>query len=143
MKLCQKFGLIDGVNWYNHKPAKVVENGRVKILWDFNIKTDHVIQHRRPDIVVLYKIERKYHLIDITVNGDKKIESKEQEKIDNYRELRREVKKIWKLSVVVVVPVVIGALGVTPKRLEDWLKKLLPKAALLGTAEVIRQVLET
>ena len=92
---------------------------------------------------MLYKIERKYHLIDITVNGDKKIESKEQEKIDNYRELRREVKKIWKLSVVVVVPVVIGALGVTPKRLEDWLKKLLPKAALLGTAEVIRQVLET
>ena len=135
--------MIDGVNWYNHKPAKVVENGRVKILWDFNIQTDHVIQHRRPDIVVLYKIERKYHLIDITVNGDKKIESKEQEKIDNYRELRRKVKKIWKLSVVVVVPVVIGALGVTPKRLEDWLKKLLPKAALLGTAEVIRQVLET
>ena len=135
--------MIDGVNWYNHKPAKVVENGRVKILWDLNIQTDHVIQHRRPDIVVLYKIERKYHLIDITVNGDKKIESKEQEKIDNYRELRREVKKIWKLSVVVVVPVVIGALGVTPKRLEDWLKKLLPKAALLGTAEVIRQFLET
>ena len=135
--------MIDGVNWYNHKPAKVVENGRVKILWDFIIQTDHVIQHRRPDIVVLYKIERKYHLIDITVNGDKKIGSKEQEKIDNYREVRREVKKIWKLSVVVVVPVVIGALGVTPKRLEDWLKKLLPKAALLGTAKVIRQVLKT
>ena len=112
-------------------------------MWDFNIQTDHVIQHRRPDIVVLYKSERKYHLTDITVNGDKKIESKEQKKIDNYRELRREVKKIWKLSVVVVVPVVIGALGVTPKRLEDWLKKLLPKAALLGTAKVIRQVLKT
>ena len=131
LEVCQKFGLVDKVKWYNHKPASVVENDRVKILWDFNIQTDHVIQ--RPDIVVLYKNERKCHLIDI--------ELKEQEKIDNYTELRQEVKKIWNLSQVVVVPVVIGALGVTSKRLKDWLEKLnikssielLQKAALLGT----------
>ena len=62
-------------------------------MWDFNIQTDHVIQHKRP--VVLYKNERKCHLIGITVPGDKRIELKEQEKIDNYTELRQEVKKIW------------------------------------------------
>ena len=56
--------------------------------------------------------------------GDKRIELKEQEKIDNYSEVRREVKKIWNLSNIVVAPVVIGALGVTSKRLKDWLKKL-------------------
>ena len=82
--------------------------------------------------------------------GDKWIELKEQEKIVNYSELRQEVKKIWNLSQVVVVPVVIGALGVTSKRLKDWLEKLnissiklLQKAALLGTAKFVRQVLET
>ena len=53
---CQKFGLVGKVKWYNHKPANVVENDRVKIVWDFNIQTDHAIQHRRPDIVVLYKV---------------------------------------------------------------------------------------
>ena len=53
------------------------------MLWDFNIRTDHVIQNRRPDIVVLYKTERKSHLIDIAVPVDKRIELKEQEKIDN------------------------------------------------------------
>ena len=50
-----------------------------------------------------------------------------------------------------IVPVVIGALGVTSKTLKDWLKKLdvkssielLQKAALLGTAKIVRQVLET
>ena len=110
LELCQKFGLVGKVKWFNHKPAIVVENDRVKIFWDFNIQTDHVIQHRRPDIVVLYKNERKCHLIDI--------ELKEQEKIDNYTELRQEVKKIWNLSQVVVVPVVTGALGVTSKRFE-------------------------
>ena len=58
---------------------------------------------------------------------------------------------MWNLSQVVVVSVVIGALGVTSKRLKDWLKKLdvksstelLQKAALLGTAKIVRQVLET
>ena len=64
------------------------------------------------------------HLIDIAVPGDKRIELKEQEKIGNYSELKQEVKKIWNLSQVVVVPVVIGALGVTSKRLKDWLEKL-------------------
>ena len=59
------------------------------------------------------------HLIDIVVPRGKRIELKEQEKIDNYSELRREVKKIWNLSQVVVVPVVIRALGLTSKRLKD------------------------
>ena len=97
------------------------------------------------------KTERRCHLIDIAVSWDKRTELKKQENIDNYSELRRELKKIWNLSQVVVVPVVIGAPGVTSKRLKDWLKKLdvkssielLQKAALLGTAKIIRQVLET
>ena len=74
-------------------------------MWDFNIQTDHVIQHRRPDIHVLSKTKRKCHLVDIAVPGDRGIELKEQEKVDNYSELCKEVKKIWNLSQVVVVPV--------------------------------------
>ena len=50
-----------------------------------------------------------------------------------------------------VVSVVIGALGLTSKRLKDWQKKLdekvayrfCTKASLLGTAKVEWQVLET
>ena len=151
LELCQKFGLVGKVKWYNHQPASVVENDRVKILWHFNIQADHVIQHRRPDIVVLYKTEGKCHLLDIAVPGDKRIELIEQGKIDNYSKLRQEVKKIWNLSQFLVVPVVIGALGVTSRRLKDWLRKLdvkssielLQKAALLGTAKIVRLVLET
>ena len=73
---------------------------------------------------MLCKTERNCHLIDIAVLEDKRIELKEQEKVENSSELRWELKKMWNLSQVVVVPVVIGALGVTSKRLKDWLKKL-------------------
>ena len=93
MEPYQKFGLVGEVKWYNHKPASIVENDRAKISWDFSIQTDHVIQYRSPDIVVLYKTKRKCHLIDIAVPRDKKIELKEQEKVDNYSELREEVKR--------------------------------------------------
>ena len=55
LELCQNRNLINEKKWYNHKPESVYEDEEVKILWDFNIYTDHVIQHRRPDIVVLDK----------------------------------------------------------------------------------------
>ena len=29
LELCQKFGLVGKVNWYNHKLASVIENDRV------------------------------------------------------------------------------------------------------------------
>ena len=74
LKLCQKFGLVGEVKWYNHKSASVVENNRIKILWDFDNQTDHVILQKRPDILVLFKTEKKCHLIDIAVPGDKRIE---------------------------------------------------------------------
>ena len=130
MELCKKFGLVGEVKWYIYKPASVVENEKVKILWDFIIQTDHVIQHRRPDIVVPYKTERRCHLIDIDVPIDKRMELKEQEKIDKYSDQRQKVKKIWNLSKVVVVSVVIGALGLISKRLKDWQKKLDEKSSI-------------
>ena len=71
---------------------------------------------------MLYKTERKCHFIDFAVPRDKRIELKEQENVDNHSELRREVKKIWILFKAVVVPVVIGALGVTSTRFKGWLK---------------------
>ena len=59
------------------------------------------------------------------------------------------MKKIGNFCPVAVVPVVTGALGETSKRLKDWLKKvnvkssigIVQKAALLGIAKIVRQVL--
>ena len=75
-ELCHKSGLVAEVKWYNHKFASGVENDRAKILWDLNIQTDHVLQQRKTDIVVLYKTEKKCNLIEIILPGDKSIELK-------------------------------------------------------------------
>ena len=85
----------------------------MKILWDFKIQTDLVIQHRRPDIVMVYKKERKCQLTDIAIPGDGRVELKEHEKIDNYNELTKYVKKIWNLTYVGIVSIIVGTLGIT------------------------------
>ena len=44
------------------------------------IQTDRVIEHRRPDIVVVEKIGGKCFIIDIAVPGDHNVQQKELEK---------------------------------------------------------------
>ena len=50
--------------WYDHKVEKVLESEEVKILWDFKVQTDKVLEQSRPDIVVLNKTLKrlKVHL---------------------------------------------------------------------------------
>ena len=54
-----------------------MENEDCKILWDFSILTDHVIEARRPDLFVVDKDRSK--IIDFAVPGDR-IEEKEKDK---------------------------------------------------------------
>ena len=77
------------------------------------------------------------------------MKGKEKEEIENYQELKREFKSIWKLRRVTVVPVIIGALGTVSKDIEKWLAEVgvtcrlesLQRAFLLGTARILRKVL--
>ena len=51
---------------------------------DFSIQTDHVIEARRPDFVVVDKKERSCKVIDSVVPGHSKIEEREKDKIEKY-----------------------------------------------------------
>ena len=93
--LCKKYGVKVHSKWYDHVPEKVEETDHVKILWDFNIQTEH----RRPDVVVLDKHEKMCHLIDIAVPGDSRIASNENEKVHKYQDLARELRKLWQVKV--------------------------------------------
>ena len=58
--------------WYEYDP----ESEDYKILWDFSIQTDHIIEARRPDLVVVDKKERICKIIDFAVPGDSRVEEK-------------------------------------------------------------------
>jgi len=98
----------------------VIETESVKILWDMNIQMDHVIEHRRSDIVVIDKDNKRALLIDIAVSSGRKAAGKDG--WNRYQDLARELKRLWKVETK-VIPIVVGALGTVTKSLEKNLKK--------------------
>ena len=101
-KLARKCNFEARDKWHEHEPESVLENEAYKILWDFSIQTDHVIEARRPDLVVVDKIERSCKIIDFGVPGDSRIEEKEKGKIEKYQGLGRELQKIWNVKVKII-----------------------------------------
>ena len=133
-----------------HNPAPLLENDLHKLLWDFNIKTDHLIPARRPDLIIINKRKRICKLVDFAVPAVHRIKLKESEKKDKYIDLARELKKLLNMKVT-IVPIVIGALGTVTKGLLKGLKDLevggrietIQTTALLRTARILRRILET
>ena len=140
--LCGKQKLERADKWYEHSPEGVVERDEKKIHWNVNI-CDHLIEKRRPDMIVVDKVERKRIIIDIAVPVDSRVCDKEKEKVEKHQDLRREIKRIWNMRSVIVVPVIVIALRRITKNLHAWLEKLLlQKTKLLGTARILRKVLK-
>ena len=62
--------------WYIGKPVSVFENETYKILWDFEIQTDHLIPVRRSNLVLINKDNKSCHLVFYTVPTDERIKNK-------------------------------------------------------------------
>ena len=133
-----------------HNPAPVLENTTHKLLWDFNILTDHLIPARRPNLIVINKKERTCKIIDFAASADHRVTLKECEKKDKYLDLDRELKKLWNMQVA-IIPIVIGAFRTVTKGLLKGLEDLdvsgrveiIQTTALLRTSRILRRVLET
>ena len=144
-KLCGKYNLKKSEKWYEHAPEIVV-----KILWDVIVQSDREIRARKPDIAVVNKNERSCVIIDIALPEDIKVSKKEREKIERYQELKREIKRMWNIRSIKVIPVVVRTAGSTSKKLKSCREELevvistalLQKTALLGTACILKKVLD-
>ena len=148
--ICKKNGLEHSGKWYEHAPEGAVENEEIKVLWDINIQCDSLIEVRRPDLIVIDKKEQKGIIIDIAVPADVRVEEKEKEKVEKYQDLKREIRRLWKLRNVEIVPVVIGTPRSVSTEFDRLIGKLritcnvgvMQKTALLRTARILTKILE-
>ena len=86
--MCKKFKFDHTNKWYMHNPAPVLENYTPKLLWDFNVRTDHLIPARRPNLIIINKKKKRFCKIDdVAVSADHRINLKECEKKDKYLDL--------------------------------------------------------
>ena len=101
-----------------------MEDDNVKLIWDIIIQCDNVIEARRPNLILVDKKVKSCVIINVAIPGDCRILEKGIAKIEKYQNLKRELKSLWSLKKVEVVPVVVG------------------KSVLLGTARILRKVLD-
>ena len=154
-KTSQKYGFPTTAKSYEHfvdKEMAVLENEEVKLLWDFSIQTEIRIDHNKPDLVLLDKKGRTCYIIDVVCPFDTRVEKKEKEKFEHNTDLKYELLKVWnrEITKVYIIPIVIGALGIVAKNVAKYLEKIdfkpgldpLQKACFLGTARIMRKVLD-
>ena len=110
-ELCKKIKFDHTNKWYIHNPESVLDNETHKVLLDFLIQTDHLISARCPDLVIIKK--RTCRIVDFAVPAHHRVKLKESETRDKNLHLTREVK----ITMVTVIPTVIGALGTILKGL--------------------------
>ena len=88
-------------------------------------------------------------IIDFAVPYHNRVDNKEAEKIDKYQDLAREIKRLWNTQVK-IIPVVVGALGTTPRLPPKRLKDIgiethivvLQKSVIFCSARILKKVLE-
>ena len=58
-EMCKNFKFDHAKKWHMHNPTSILEDDTHKLLWDFDIHTDHLISLRRPDLMIIQKKKKK------------------------------------------------------------------------------------
>ena len=69
-EMCKKFKFDYTNKWYMHNPAAVLENDTHKLLWDFDIQTNHLISARRPDLIIINKKKKNLQNCGLCCPGE-------------------------------------------------------------------------
>uniref|UniRef100_H3ATI1 Reverse transcriptase zinc-binding domain-containing protein n=1 Tax=Latimeria chalumnae TaxID=7897 RepID=H3ATI1_LATCH len=133
---------------FKYQPAWILKKDGVKIYWDEPIATDHTVTHNQPDILVLDQKNKRADIIDMAVPNNKNVSK--TEKIWKYQDFAIDLKHVYQLESVRVLPVVISANGLVLKvlhrsfehlRLPKKLISQCQKATLLATACIVQKTL--
>ncbi|XP_045474936.1 uncharacterized protein LOC123680863 [Harmonia axyridis] len=131
-----------------YSPENVLENEEFKLYWDTTIVTDRPVANNRPDIVLLNKTEKSCEIIDITVPSDDSISRAYTEKITKYFDLSFELKEMYKLKKISIIPLVMSVNGLVEEHLVDNTKMLeldiyvvssAQKEVILGNTRIVRR----
>ena len=85
-------------------------------------------------------------MADIAVPNDSKTGHKDNENVEKYQDFKMEIKRMWNMRNIIVIPVIVGAIGSIKKKWAEWIDKpdshniqLLLKTSILATARILRK----
>lgn len=86
------------------------------------IQCNHLFVARKSDIVVIE--QNKTIIVDMASLWNHKVNEEENKKVEEYQELKREIRKLWRIKHAEVILVDVGTLGAVSRRLDVCLEKL-------------------
>jgi hypothetical protein len=114
------------------------------------VRINNIIQHNRPDIIILNKQQKQAYLLDIAVPNSHNITQTYNTKINKYLELSVAMRNLWCLEKISILPFIISATGIVPQSLLKNLKILdlentlvveIQKGILLYSCHIVRKFL--
>jgi hypothetical protein len=147
--ICKEVGVkLDNEHWNDHvtTSGKISHDGKVTMLWNQQVRLARTLPNNKPDIIISDNKQGTCILIDVSILGDRNVIKKEAE-IFKYKDIIIEIQRMW--NVKVRISVVIGATGTISISLRQCLSNIpgkyeikeLQKIAILGTAQILREVL--
>ena len=93
-EMCKKLKFDYSNRWYTHKLESILENEMLKIHWDFEIETDHLIPFKRLDqMLINQEKKRNCHQEDFAFRSDRRVKINKSKKIIEYLDLALKLKK--------------------------------------------------
>jgi len=149
--VCKEIGIkLENRHKYDPVPKSVETSheGKVTILWNQQVRTVRTIPNNKLYIIIRNNKQGTCMLIDAAIPGDGNVIKKGAEKILKYEDRIIKIQRMWNVTAK-VIPVIIGATGAISKSLGQYLSNRpvkhemrdYKKAAILGTAHILREVL--
>ena len=142
--------------WYEVKwvSGTVLESENQKKRWDFQCNLRKTEKHRRPDVELEMKDEKKIWIVDGACPMERNVEIKYNEKVTNYSQLAFETREKRNCYKVKILPIIIGSLGKVNEKSLTEMKKLIDgertfntmvpemeKTVLMQSETIVRKVL--
>uniref|UniRef100_H3A9J0 Reverse transcriptase n=1 Tax=Latimeria chalumnae TaxID=7897 RepID=H3A9J0_LATCH len=113
--------LAEETPYFKYQPARMLQKDDVKVNWDEPIVTDRTVAHNRPDILVMDWKNKWADIIDIAVPNDENVSRAWSEKVQKYQDLAIDLKHVYRLDKVRVMPIIISVNGLVLKVIHESL----------------------
>ena len=130
--------------WYKERweQETVLENGKAELVWDFEFHLQKTTTVRRPDIIFEEKGEKHIWICENACPRQHNLETKWAEKLTKYRQLAFEMRERRPGYMVMVIPVVIGALsGGIKKTISELSRLIMKRDVVLRTVSEIQKTI--
>ena len=95
LRNCKRNMIELGMTWIDYKKAfAMVPYSWFKILWHFSLQTNCKLELNKSDILIVDKQTGECHIIDAACPFDTRVKKKEQEKVQQYHELKRHIVRL-------------------------------------------------